>query len=181
MTNKPSKPYVTEEVNKSDHIILKWEHHGELSADEFYQILMKQHPDSKWKIFQTPRPCINRFVTVNGLKAETSYAFKVRKANDKSGEDGPFSPESDIIVTGESPAFKIMKMSEKIEDGIPAVYRLPIQEIPQARNKASQTRKFILGTSPLFFSDLHRFNGGFYELTFYRSSVFIVYYYLIME
>ncbi|XP_071144020.1 uncharacterized protein [Mytilus edulis] len=145
-TAKPDKPYVTEEINKSDHIILKWEHNGELGVDEFYQILIKQYPDGKWKIFQTPKPCITRIVTVDGLKAETSYVFKVRKANDTTGEDGPFSPESDIIVTGESPAFKIMKRSEKIEDGIPAVYRLPIQEIPQARNEASQTRKFILGT-----------------------------------
>lgn len=128
-----------------------------MGVDEFYQILIKQYPDGKWKIFQTPKPCITRIVTVDGLKAETSYVFKVRKANDTTGEDGPFSPESDIIVTGESPAFKIMKRSEKIEDGIPAVYRLPIQEIPQARNEASQTRKFILGISPLFFTEPHRF------------------------
>ncbi|CAC5405874.1 unnamed protein product [Mytilus coruscus] len=145
-TEKPDKPYVTKAVNESDHIILKWKHNVKLGVDEFYQILMKQHPDGKWKIFQTPNPCIYRFVTIDGLKAETSYIFKVRKANDTTGEDGPFSPESDIIVTGESPAFKIMKRSEKIEDGIPAIYRLPIQEIPQARNEGSQTRKFILGT-----------------------------------
>ncbi|VDI43312.1 Hypothetical predicted protein [Mytilus galloprovincialis] len=107
---------------------------------------MKEHPYGKWKIVQTPKRCITRLLTVDGLKAETSYVFKVRKSNDTTGEDGPFSPESDIIVTGESPAFQILKCSPQIANGIPAVYRLPIREIRQARNEESQTRKFILGT-----------------------------------
>lgn len=132
-------------MNKSDHIILKWEHTGELGEDEFYQISMKQHPEGKWKIFQTQKLCINSLVHVDGLKAETAYVFKVRIANDKTGEEGPYSPESDVATTGESPAFKIMRKSKKIQSSIPAIYRLPIQEVTEARNTTSQTRKFILG------------------------------------
>ncbi|CAC5357655.1 unnamed protein product [Mytilus coruscus] len=145
-TEKPGKPYVTEEVNKSDHVILKWEHAHRLTEDEFYQIVMKQHPDGKWKVFQTQKPCIHRILTVDGLKAETSYIFKVRVANDITGEEDIFSTESDVITTGESPAFRIMKRSEKIEEGSPAVYRLPIKEVSKSRNVGSQTRKFILGS-----------------------------------
>ncbi|XP_076084706.1 uncharacterized protein LOC143055447 [Mytilus galloprovincialis] len=141
----PDKPYVTEEENKSDHIILKWEHKVDLGVDDFYQIVMKQYPHGKWNVFPKPIPYICRFVKIDGLKAMTSYVFKVRVANVEMGKEGSFSPESDVVTTGESPAFKIMKRSEQIENGIPAVYRLPIQEIPRARNSISQTRKFILG------------------------------------
>lgn len=107
---------------------------------------MKKHPDGNWKDFKTTNPCIGGLSSVDGLKAKTSYVFKVRVVNGRTGEEGSFSSESDVISTGESPAFKIMRISKKIEDNIPAVYRLPIQEVKHARNEGSQTRKFILGS-----------------------------------
>lgn len=132
-------------MNKSDHINLKWDNNRDLEDEEFYQIAMKQHPGGIWKVFETPKPCIFRSANINGLKAKTSYVFKVRVAKANLGGEGAFSLDSDVITTGESPAFRIMKKSEKIENNIPAIYRLPIQEVPQARNPISQTRKFILG------------------------------------
>lgn len=151
---KPEKPYAANKGIQPDKIVLEWKYDRELGEEEFYQIFMKEHPHGKWKIV-TPKPFITRYFIVNGLKAKTSYVFKVCKTNDTTGENGSFSPESDIIITGESPAFEIMKRSKKIEDSIPAVYKLPIQEILQARNEASHTRKFILGISPLFFIKPH--------------------------
>lgn len=140
------KPYVTEEKNNSDHVLLRWNHDGELDVDDFYQIRMKKYPVGNWKDCKPSKPIIERAFYVDGLKAKTSFVFKVRVANSKTGEEGSFSSESDVITTGESPAFKIMRMSEQIEVGDPAVYKLPIHEVKQARNERSQTRKFILGT-----------------------------------
>lgn len=144
---KPEKPYVTEEMNKSNQIILKWEHKEELKDGQFYQIVMKQHPLGKWEALKTHKPCIHRFLKVDCLRANTSYVFKVHVENNATGEKGPCSPESEVIVTGESisPALRIMKRSEKIKDGIPSIFKLPVQEILQARNEESLTRKFILG------------------------------------
>ncbi|CAC5405875.1 unnamed protein product [Mytilus coruscus] len=118
---KTDKPYVTEIVNKSDHIILNWEHRRDLEVDEFYQIIVKQHPRGMWKAF---------------LRVENCY----------TGEEGQSSDISDVITTGESAALRIKKKSEKIKDGIPSIFKLPYQEIAKARNEGSLTRKFILGT-----------------------------------
>lgn len=129
----------------SDHINLKWEHKKQLSSEESYQVSFKELSQGKWKFFSPPKPCREQMVVVDGLKAETSYVFKVRVTDENTGTEGPFSPESDIIKTGVSPAFQIMKKSQKGAIGPPDVYMLPITENMAARNEAAQTRKFTLG------------------------------------
>lgn len=132
-------------VIQSDHINLKWNHNEELEEEECYQIVMKQLPFDKWKTIQTAKPINCRTLTVDCLREETSYVFKVGVVNHKTGLEGPFSSESDVITTGESQVLKMMKMSEKIENGMPAIFKLPIQEVKLARNDRFQTRKFTLG------------------------------------
>lgn len=143
----PEKPYVTEEESKSDHINLKWQYHKELSDEESFQITLKESQKGKWKIFLTKNACRSQMVVIDGLKAETSYVFRVRVTDENTGYEGPFSPESEIIKTGVSPAFRMMKKSKKIETGPIDIYMLPITENMAARNTNAETRKFTLGIS----------------------------------
>ncbi|XP_076084709.1 uncharacterized protein LOC143055449 isoform X3 [Mytilus galloprovincialis] len=142
---KPYQPYVREKVNKSHEVNLKWEYNRELGEEEFYQLFIKQHPEGRWRIFQRPKQSSQPFMNVDGLKPETSYVFKVRVANNRTDEEGCFGPASDMITTGESLAFKIIKNCTLISKGIPAVYGLPIQELQQEKNEGSQIRKFTFG------------------------------------
>lgn len=133
-------------MNKSHEVNLKWEYNRELEEEEFYQLFIKQHPEGRWRNFQRrPKQSSQPFMNVDGLKPETSYVFKVQVANYRTGEEGCFGPASDMITTGESLAFKIIKKCTQISKGIPAVYGLPIQELQQEKNERSQIRKFTFG------------------------------------
>lgn len=131
----------------SDHLNLIWEHSEHICDEEIYQINFKELPTGKWKVFHPIKPCVSQMVVVDGLKAETSYIFKVRVIDENSGYEGTFSPESDLIKTGVSPGLRIMRKSQKGANGPPDVYMLPVTENKAARNETAQTRKFTLGKS----------------------------------
>ncbi|XP_063404458.1 uncharacterized protein LOC134687928 [Mytilus trossulus] len=137
------KPYSTE--SKSDRTVLQWRAERELTEDETYQIVFKENPTGKWKPYVPKERCYKPKVTVAGLKANTSYTFKVKINDDKTGKDGQFTVESDPILTRESPALGVLMKAEQIEHGPPKVYRLPIKENISARNEQAKTRKFSLG------------------------------------
>lgn len=141
----PGKPYVIKKEGILDQINLKWEHNRDLCDTELYQVLFKETQDGKWKVFTPDSPCRTQMLVVDGLKADTSYVFKVRVTEENTGYDGPFSPESNIIKTDETPAIRIRKKSQKVATGPPDVYMLPIKENTAARNETAQTRKFTLG------------------------------------
>lgn len=107
--------------------------------------------------------CHKPKVTVAGLKANTSYTFKVKINDDKTGKDGQFTVESDPITTRESPALGVLMKAEKIEQGPPKVYRLPIKENISARNEQAKTRKFSLGNYRLF-QTVSTFKRFYYDL-----------------
>lgn len=136
-----------EDASMSDHINLIWAHNKGLCDKQSYQISFKETPKGMWKVFNPPKPCFTQTTVIDGLKAETTYIFKVRVTDDYTGYEGPFSPQSDGIKTGVSPAFLIRERSTKSALGPPDVYMLPIIENKAARNETAQTRKFTLGKS----------------------------------
>ena len=107
--------------------------------------MFKEEPNGKWKPYIMKEACSKSLITINGLKAETGYVFKVRIVNDSTGVEGKFSPQSEVFNTKPSPALGILQKAELIDRGPPEVYRLPIRENATARNDAAKTRTFSLG------------------------------------
>ncbi|XP_071148474.1 uncharacterized protein [Mytilus edulis] len=144
LTNEElGKPYSSE--SKSDSTLLQWRAERELTENEVYQIILKEHPNGKWRPYVSKERCSKPRFTITGLKANTSYIFKVKIIDDSTGKDGQFTEESDPIHTRESPALGVLQKAEQIESGPPKVYQLPIKENISARNKKAKTRKFFLG------------------------------------
>lgn len=147
LTNEElGKPYSSE--SKSDSTLLQWRAERELTENEVYQIILKEHPNGKWRPYVSKERCSKPRFTITGLKANTSYIFKVKIIDDSTGKDGQFTEESDPIHTRESPALGVLQKAEQIESGPPKVYQLPIKENISARNKKAKTRKFFLGNCP---------------------------------
>lgn len=137
------KPYSVE--SKSDSTVLQWRAERELTENEAYHIVFKEYPNGKWRSYVSVERNNRPKVTISGLKASTSYIFKVKITDDNTGKEGPLTVESDPIKTRESPALGVLKRAEQIEYGPPRVYRLPIKENISARNEKAKTRKFFIG------------------------------------
>ncbi|VDI64633.1 Hypothetical predicted protein [Mytilus galloprovincialis] len=138
----PGKPYVTETVTMSNHLLVKWEE-TELGENEAYQIMFKEGTTGIWKSCMSNT--VKSSMKMEGLQPQTAYVFRVRVVNNRSGEERPFGLESDPITTGQSAALGIMKMSTMVyNDPIP-VYALPVFEVNAARNEYAKTRKLHVG------------------------------------
>ncbi|XP_052078202.1 uncharacterized protein LOC127716136 [Mytilus californianus] len=136
-------PYVTD-IFHSDKIELIWDSLRPLTDEEAFQVSYRDS-NGKWKtVDKTTNKTI---MTIRGLKAETSYFFRVRLINDTTGEEGQYSMQSDAILTGKSSALEIKKKSSLLKNSTPPVYQLPIKEDTTARNPSAKTRKFVLGDS----------------------------------
>ncbi|XP_063417427.1 uncharacterized protein LOC134699954 [Mytilus trossulus] len=121
---------------------------GSLLDHETFQIIFKESPETQsaiWKTYNT-ESCFQPHIEILGLTPKTSYIFKVRIVNKRTGEEFPFTDESELIKTQESPAKHVLKKARKTKAGSPAVYTLPIKENRSARNVKAKTRKFYLGT-----------------------------------
>lgn len=131
--------------SRSDSIVLQWRTEQELTANEAYHIVFKECFHGKWRPYVSIRKCITPKITISGLKASTSYIFKVKITDANTGKEGTLSIESDPITTKESPALGILTRAELIKNGPPKIYRLPLVENISARNEMAKTRKFFIG------------------------------------
>lgn len=141
LNQKLGQPYGTNTYH-SDKIELIWTSPQPLAIEEAFQISYRENK-GKWKTVDTLTK-ENIFI-ISGLKAQTTYNFRVRTINDTTGEEGQYSMKSDDIPTGKSPALEIKQKSSLIDNSTPPVYKLPITEDITARNTSAKTRKFVLG------------------------------------
>ncbi|XP_053389333.1 uncharacterized protein LOC128552325 [Mercenaria mercenaria] len=129
-----------------DTITLSWDPPSQLDEKDLYEISFKvQDHDHQWKILS------DKFTTTTAdaknLKSNTAYIFRVRVVCENN--EGPWSVESDVILTLESLASQIVKFAVKIKDGdpSPAIYALPMTEIQAARDEKAMLRKFEFGAN----------------------------------
>ena len=134
----PGKPMARD--IKSDSITLAWTTPTDFDTDDYYQIRYKAK-GGKWRFFDE-QPSVGTTV-VTSLTADTVFVFQVRVVHDDM--EGPYSPISDEFCTRKSPANILFGFSEKMRDGPPDVYKLPVTENVTARNTTAKTKKFDLG------------------------------------
>ncbi|XP_062594333.1 uncharacterized protein LOC134255803 [Saccostrea cucullata] len=147
----PGKPFLIKA--NSDCITIQWKHVSHLSAEFEYQIQYKEMPDGRWNIFtQTISHDASR-AAVSGLKASSSYSFRVRLVDAREGEEYPFSRESSIFDTPESPALKMQRCSILVTSGNPEIYRLPTKNVTSARNDKIKSKKLSIGSGRLCVSE----------------------------
>lgn len=145
----PGTPFLVSA--KSDRITLQWKNICGLSSDFEYQIQYKEVPDGRWIIHESAVSHDSSRAVITGLKSRTSYCFKVRIINAKEGKEYPFSPESKTFDTPESPGLQMQYRSTLAKSGNPSVYRLPTNEVRDARNEKVKSKKLSLGKILLVF------------------------------
>lgn len=145
----PGTPFLVSA--KSDRITLQWKNICGLSSDFEYQIQYKEVPDGRWLIHESAVSHDSSRAVITGLKSRTCYCFKVRIINAKEGKEYPFSPESKTFDTPESPGLQMQYRSTLAKSGNPSVYRLPTNEVRDARNQKVKSKKLSLGKILLVF------------------------------
>lgn len=144
--NCPGKPRSSDA--RADTIMLSWDPPSTFGDEDYYQISYKDLDNNKkWKFYQDEFKSSSAILS--DLKSNTAFIFRVRVVYEDS--EGPYSEESDKIITSDSPATRIVSFSVLKENGnpSPSIYALPITEIRQARNEKAKTKKFDIGGSPI--------------------------------
>ena len=138
----PGKPRASDVL--ADTITLAWDPPSKFGDDDYYQISYKDlDHEKKWKFYQGE--IRESTVILRDIKSNTAFIFRVRVVYEDG--EGPYSEESEKILTSDSPASRIVKFSTIKEKGnpSPSKYALPITEIRQARNEKAKTKKFEVG------------------------------------
>lgn len=137
----PSKPGKPEKVAiESTTCTISWEASTGVDVD-YYEIRYKEKSSRTWSKTRTDGPeCI---FTVQNLKGRTAYNFQVRAIS--GSIEGPFGYVSEPYETKVSLAYRLMQTARKVDDEIPARYKLELDEKLSARNEKAKTRKCVLG------------------------------------
>ncbi|XP_048731383.1 uncharacterized protein LOC125648383 [Ostrea edulis] len=144
----PGEPFLVE--TKSDCIKLRWRPVSQLFSDQEYQIQYKELPHGRWNIYNQSISYDSTRTSVSGLKSQSSYSFRIRVIDGRKGKEYPFSPESPVFETPESPALKMRDRSTLFKCGNPNVFRLSLKEILKARNSKVKSKKLSIGSDRLF-------------------------------
>lgn len=124
----------------SDSVDLQWAK-PENSVD-YYQIRYRtKDGKDKWKFAKTDTD--QSKITINGLMANTKYVFQVRTVY--QDQEGQYGPQSNDVLTAESPSTSLLDFSEQVRDGNPAIYQLLVKELRHSRNVDAKTKQLILG------------------------------------
>lgn len=123
---------------------MQWENIDGLSSECVYQIQYKKIPDGQWVIFESTVSHDSPRTVVNGLKPCTQYCFRIRAINVSKGKKYPFSSKSKMFKTI-SLKLQMKNCSNLAKSANSKIYRLPTEEIPEARNKKIKFKKFSLG------------------------------------
>ncbi|KAL5004146.1 hypothetical protein ScPMuIL_017602 [Solemya velum] len=127
-----------------DNITLVWREPEDTDVD-YYEIKFKQTGAMTWcKTSVSTNDAQTRF-RVDSLRQDTEYEFKVR-AHYRNHE-GELSEKSKPTKTKKSEASYIRRLSHKLEDGSPGLYRLPLVLIRGATCEERRTRKYVIGNS----------------------------------
>lgn len=135
----PGKPTVHD--IKSDTLTVSWLKPTSFGKQHYYQLSSKEMPDGKWKIINEEYETSTADLT--DLKADTQYRFRVKVVT--PSEEGPYSPESDVIKTSVSPARELVEFCIPTRTGNPNIYAIPLTELANSRNSKAKTRKMEIG------------------------------------
>ncbi|XP_061178074.1 zinc finger CCCH-type antiviral protein 1-like isoform X2 [Saccostrea echinata] len=97
----PGKPFLVKA--SSNCITIHWKHVPHLSSEFKHHIQYKEMPEGQWTSVKDLVSHDASQASVSGLKSSSSYSFRVRLVDDKEGEEYPFSLESSVFKTLESP------------------------------------------------------------------------------
>lgn len=124
----------------SDSVDLQWAK-TENSVD-YYQIRYKtKDGKDNWKFAKTDTD--QSKITITGLMANTKYVFQVRTVY--QDQEGQYGPQSNDVLTAESPSTSLLDFSKQVSDGNPAIYQLLAKELRHSRNVDAKTKQLILG------------------------------------
>lgn len=124
----------------SDSVDLQWAK-PENSVD-YYQIRYKtKDGKDEWKFAKTDTD--QSKITITGLMANTKYVFQVRTVY--QDQEGQYGPQSNDVLTAESPSTSLLDFSKQVRDGNPAIYQLLAKELRHSRNVDAKTKQLILG------------------------------------
>ncbi|KAL5005382.1 hypothetical protein ScPMuIL_018838 [Solemya velum] len=140
----PGKPKA-QEVG-IDNITLVWSEPGNKDV-EYYEIKFKRPGEKKWCKTSLSTDDAQAHFRMEGLCQGTEYEFKVRP--NYGDYEGEFSESSKPIKTKQSEALKMLKLSRKLQDGSPGLYRLPLVLDQKATCKEQKTRKYVIGRSAI--------------------------------
>ncbi|XP_033728212.1 uncharacterized protein LOC117317506 [Pecten maximus] len=139
--NGPGQPQPTD--IGVDYICLEWES-AERDDVTHYEIRMKLASDESWNNTIIPTEDRRPSHRVDELLQNTGYEFMFRAVY-PDGSSSAFSHKSVKITTNGSELRTLLKVCQKIDDGPPGVYRLPLMSVSENTDK--KTRKCVFGTS----------------------------------
>lgn len=161
----PGQP-IAKEI-RSDSIDLFWDKSDKV---DYYQIRFKtKDGKEKWKIVETDND--QSEITITGLVANTKYVFQVRGVY--QDQKGKYGLMSDDVLSTESIATYLQKISTKVAEGNPSEYQLFVKELKGSRNTNAKTKQVILGKLPFYlFSFFKNYISKFYLriIDFYRGT-----------
>lgn len=137
------KPYSVD--TKCDEITLTWGSESNLGEGYCFEIFYKEQNKGKFIAYKSEESCYFNTIDIRNLKPNTAYVFKVRIVHEESGDESPYSPLSDVILTEKSSISLLMDNATKIKTEPILLYQLPIEEDLYARNDRWHTRKFSYG------------------------------------
>lgn len=109
---------------------------------DYYQIRYKtKDGKDNWKFAKTDTD--QSKITITGLMANTKYVFQVRTVY--QDQEGQYGPQSNDVLTAESPSTSLLDFSKQVRDGNPAIYQLLAKELRHSRNVDAKTKQLILG------------------------------------
>lgn len=109
---------------------------------DYYQIRYKtKDAKDEWKFAKTDHD--QSQITITGLMANTKYVFQVRSVY--QDQEGQYGPESNDVLTAESPSTSPLDFSKQVSNGIPPKYQPLMKELENSRNTDANTMQVILG------------------------------------
>ncbi|XP_062607983.1 zinc finger CCCH-type antiviral protein 1-like [Saccostrea cucullata] len=98
----PGEPVLVE--TNYDNVTIQWKAVPNLSPQFKYHVQYKEMPEGQWTTFKDLISHDASQACVSGLKASSSYSFRVRLVDTNEEEGYPFSLESNVIGTTEPSA-----------------------------------------------------------------------------
>ncbi|KAK3084439.1 hypothetical protein FSP39_013548, partial [Pinctada imbricata] len=136
---KPSALYV-----QSNHLTLSWPDLELREEHDVLEVFLKEAKYGSWRqCSDSSMDHTNTLCTIDGLRPDTQYVFKIRLTNECTGKSGPFSSVSDVVQTKPSPAMLYKSKSTVLRNSM--VYQLPMEEDIKYLDRKNKIRKYDIG------------------------------------
>ncbi|VDH98030.1 Hypothetical predicted protein [Mytilus galloprovincialis] len=142
-SSSPSAPICL--ICTSNSIMLSWREPDNTNGNiNEYKIVFREYStsSSRWKSATTKSK--QTVCTVNGLKGDTQYEFKICTV-DRDGEEGSFSHPSVEFKTRPSLANHVIASAMRVRHSDPEIYKIPFQKIKSSTNNAAKTQEYHFG------------------------------------